>query len=351
MKNVKRIILPLMVGALMVFAFTACHSHEPEWKIDTEMHRKECSCGEISEEGEHSFEENVCTVCGAERKTDDNMTDIIEITNDYGDWVQRLYLDEEGAFSGEDTAEYTYDKDGNKLSEKIYSNESLETSAEYAYGSDGLTYKKYETEYYPDSEYVYEYNEYGDSLGYVGYDEDGNITESVRSEYITDEKGELIGEKVYENDVLTQEMKYAAGNDGQEDYLYITENVLYGEDGSKTVETYDEAGELIREAFYGADGKKAYEYDVEYLYDDEGNLTATEKREKGVLKQKLIYEYDEEGYVKLEKTYEGDRLVKEVEYTATDFYMYESKITTYNEDGTATVEVFDENGNLTEIEE
>ena len=347
MKNVKRIMLPLMICALLVLAFTACHSHEAEWKIDTEKHWKECSCGEISEEGVHSFEDSVCTVCGAAMIVNEDETERLEISNGYGDWTQRLYFDNEGNFSAEDVAEYTYDEDGNKLTDKIYNGDFLTSSGEYAYDSEGFTYKKYVTEYHDDgSEIVYEYNETNDNLGYVVYDEEGNAVESIRSEYITDENGELVGERVYENDVLSQEMKYAAGNDGEEEYFYIVENVLYDEDGSKTVETYDEAGELIKEAFYDGDGEKIYDYDIEYFYDDEGNPTSVEKSEKGELKEKTVYEYDENGNIPGEKIYEGNRLVREVEYAETDFYMYESKIIIYNEDGTTTVEEYDETGEL-----
>lgn len=372
MKNVKRIILPLLLCALVTAVFTACHSHNPEWKIDTEKHWKECSCGEVSEEGEHSFESDVCTVCGAERTAEDGILTDMQVFNHYGDWTQKLYFDEEGNYTWENRAEYTYDKDGNKLTEKIYADDELNSSADYDYESEGLTYRKYETEYHGDgSKTVYEYNETGDSLGYVAYDEKGNVINTVRSEYITDENGELVGEKVYENDVLTEEMKYAAGSDGEEEYLYVTERVLYDEDGSKTVEGYDESGEIIREALYDADGKKVSDYDIEYILDDDGNLTAVEKRENGELKQKTLYEYDgndniksektyegdklvgevkyeydEYGNIQAEKTYEGDRLVKEVQYAESDFYMYEAKIITYNQDGTTTVEEFDEAGEL-----
>ncbi|MBQ7116699.1 MAG: hypothetical protein IJN88_00660 [Clostridia bacterium] len=347
MKSVKRIGITFMLCALVTVAFTACHSHNHEWKIDTEMHRKECSCGETIQEGEHSFESDVCTVCGAERVLSDGVLTDMQVFNSYGDWTQKLYFDEEGNYTWENRAEYTYDKDGNKLTEKIYTDDVLLSSAEYDYDSAGLTYKKYETEYHDDgSSIVYEYNESGDNLGYVVYDEKGNATEDVRSEYITDEKGELIGEKVYENDILSKEMKYAAGNDGEEDYLYIVEAVLYNDDGSKSVEEYDESGELIREAYYDSDGSRVYSYDLEYFYDEEDNPTAIEKKENGVLKEKIIYEYDENGNIQYEKTYEGDRLVKEVQYAESDFYMYEAKIITYNEDGTATVEEFDEEGEL-----
>ncbi len=349
MKNVKRIILPLLLCALVTVVFTACHSHTPEWKIDADSHWKECACGEISEKGEHTFDLDICTVCGAERKTEDGKVTEMGVWNDYGDWIQWLYFDEEGNLKNETSAEYTYDETGNKLTDILYEDGVLVSSGEYEYNSEGFTFKKYETEYYEDgTKCVYEYNENGDSLGYVLYDEEGKKTESYRSEYITDEKGDLTGEKVYENDVLTQEIKYAFANDGEEDYLYAQEVATYAEDGSKTVEKYDENGDTVQELFYNADGEKLYAYDLEYFYDDDGNLTVIEKREEGVLKQEVIYEYDDEGNIIAEKTYEGDKLIKESLYTAAENFMYESKIITYNDDGTTTVEEYDENGELIE---
>ncbi len=347
MKLIKRIILPVLICALMLFAFTACHSHNPTWRIDKDSHWKECDCGEISEKGAHTFENEVCTLCGAEKKTEDGKITEIGIGNDYGDWVQWLYFDEDEAQSSECFAEYTYDKDGNKLTDKIYEDGQLISSGEFEYDDQGLTYKKYETEYYEDgTKCVNEFNESGDSLGYVLYDEEGNPAESYRSEYITDEKGDLVGEKVYENDVLIKEMKYASANDGEEDYLYITEETNYSDDGSKTVEIYDESGDIIKELSFDTEGEKIYEYDLEYFFDNEGNLTSVEKREGGVLKQEIVYEYGEEGELISEKTYEGDRLIREAQYEEAEYYSYEAKVITYNEDGTTTVEEFDETGEL-----
>ncbi len=347
MKNVKRIGITFLLCMLMMTAFTACHSHNPQWKIDKESHWKECECGEITEMGEHSFEADICTVCGAERKTEDGILTDMGVWNDYGDWTQWLYFDEEGNLTGESSVEYTYDENGNKLTDKLYEDGQFVSSGEYEYGSEGMTFKKYETEQYEDgSKCVYEYNESGDSLGYVLYDEDGNMAESYRTEYVTDKEGNLLGEKVYENEHLSQEIKYASASNEEEDYLYAEEVATYSEDGSKFVEKYDENGDIIAELSYDAEGKKVYEYDLEYFYDEDGNHVSTEKRQDGVLKQEVIYEYDEEGNLTSEKTYEGDRLIKEIQYAEAEYFFYEAKVITYNEDGTTTVEEYDENGEL-----
>lgn len=347
MKNVKRILPVFMICALMMLAFTGCHSHNPEWRIDKDSHWKECSCGEISEKGEHSFELEICTVCGTERKAQEGLLTDMCLYNEYGDWVQILYFDEEENLYAESEAEYNYDKNGNKLSERMYDDGVLITSCEYDYDSNGLTYRKYETEHMEDgSKTVIEYNEHGDNLGSISYDAEGKQTESYRSEYITDDEGELIGEKVYENDILTKEMKYAEGNDGGEEYLYITEMTEYSQDGTKRTEIYNENGEVIKEIAYNEEGEKLYAYDLEYLYDDEENLTAIEKKEKGVVRQKIVYEYDDDGGISAEKTYEGDRLIKEAFYSEGENFFYESKIIIYNEDGTSTVEEYNENGEM-----
>lgn len=347
MKNVKRTGITLLLCTLILTVFTACHSHNPQWRIDKNSHWKECECGEISENGEHSFESDKCAVCGAERKTEDGVLTDMGVWNEYGDWVQWIYYDEEGNVTGESTAEYTYDKEGNKLTDKLYEDGQFVSSGEYEYDSEGMTFKKYETEQYEDgSKCVYEYNESGDSLGYVLYDEEGNVAESYRTEYVTDKNGNLTGERTYENDTLSQEIKYASGKNEEEEFLYAEEVAAYSEDGSKTVEKYDENGELISESSYDAEGKKLYEYDLEYFYDEEGNHVSTEKREKGELKQEIIYEYDDEGNLASEKTYEGDRLIKEVQYAESEYFFYEAKVITYNEDGSKTVEEYDENGEL-----
>lgn len=348
MKKVKRISVPVLICALLLILFTGCHSHSMDsWKIDKDSHRKECSCGETAEIGEHTFDTDVCTVCGAERSYEDGVLTGMGVWNDYGDWTQWLYFDEAGNVISDSAADYTYDKAGNKLTDKIYEDGVLVSSAEYDFDSDGMTFKKYETEYYEDgSKCVYEYNESGDSMGYEVYDENGTKTESYRSEYITDEKGELVGEKVYENDVLIQEMKYAAGNDGTEEFLYITEMASYDEDGARTVEIYDENGEVIKELGYDAEGTKLYDYELKYIYDAAANLVAIEKVENGEVKQEIKYEYNSDGALISEKTYEGEKLLKEAEYTTTDEFTYESKVIIYNEDGTTTVQEYDEYGEL-----
>ena len=150
MKNIKRTVLALLLCTLILLTFTACHSHNPEWRIDKDRHWQECECGEISLEGEHSFELEICTVCGAERKTQDGAVTDIALFNEYGDWTQWLYFDAEGNYVYESSAEYTYDKNGNKLTDIIYDDGVVSSSGEYVYDSEGYTYKKYVTESYED---------------------------------------------------------------------------------------------------------------------------------------------------------------------------------------------------------
>ena len=105
---------------------------------------------------------------------------------------------------------------------------------------------------------------------------------------------------------------------------------------------------MIQQISYDAQGNKLYTYDVEYFFDDDGNHVATEKREKGVLKEEEIHEYDEEGYLLSSKTYVGDKLTEEAVYTVRENSSGLSKIITYNDDGTTTVEEYDEYGNVIE---
>ncbi len=349
MKMFKRIFLPVLICIIITFAFTACHSHNPEWRVDKDSHWRECECGEISELAEHSFELDICAVCSAERKTEDGKITEINVFNDYGDWIQQIFYDEDENPIGEYTARYTYDENGNKLSEDVYDGQELYVSCEYEYGSDGFTYKKYESEPTGDGgKYVIEFDENGDPVGTYEYDADGNMIEARRSEYLTDENGELVGEKVYINDVLSKEMKYASGSDGEEEYFYISEETNYSDDGSKLVEVYDEDGDVVREIAYDSAGEKLYDYELEYFYNDDGYETLIEKRENGVLRQEIVFEYDDEGNITAEKLYEDNKLLKESVYTAAENYFYVSKIITYNPDGTTSVEEYDEYDEIAE---
>ena len=73
--NLIKSLSAILVFAVALFCLGGCvdltsfHVHDFKWKMDSIGHFKECDCGEISDEGEHSFSlrsdfKGECTSCG-----------------------------------------------------------------------------------------------------------------------------------------------------------------------------------------------------------------------------------------------------------------------------------------------
>ncbi len=59
----------LISAGQTVEKLTETHKHSyGEWQVDGDHHFRECACGETDGYGEHTYENGVCTVCGAKEK-------------------------------------------------------------------------------------------------------------------------------------------------------------------------------------------------------------------------------------------------------------------------------------------
>lgn len=171
---------------------------------------------------------------------------------------------------------------------------------------------------------VYFFDAHDNWVRCIHYDKDGNTTEDT-VEYTYFEDGNIDYMKLYKDGKLFYEGDYEITS---ENYNYEKISTEYSEDGSKIVVEVDEKGDVQREAKYKADGTVEYEY-------------------------KTIHTYNEKGKKDTEKTYDGEKLIREVKWVALfeDSWgggSYKKEVTIYNADGTTTVKVYNENDELIE---
>lgn len=216
----------------------------------------------------------------------------------------------------QDTTTYTYDENGNELSE-----ENASYQRAYEYDADGHCIKYIETRTYGDTTFTQTttmtYDENGklisqtdesDDSSYVSeytYDDKGNQIKYVRTnsndpedvstyENIFDENGNII------KSVSTGREYY---NNSVSEYTFDSE----GRQITKRIETDAEGNELISESIYCGGGfinLSGYEYKSnntpvtytsEVKYDDKGNPTNIVKTYDDGTSAEEVYEFDENG--------------------------------------------------------
>jgi hypothetical protein len=192
------------------------------------------------------------------------------------------------------------DEKGNALSEeKFYGDDSGEKTLYEYDGKDNITKITY-------------FDEEGELSSYVKvtYDEKGDVIEKVTF----DAKNNQTGKNTYSKpaDHQIEEIEF----DGSEKMIAKT-LIKFTEDGKElsTIQTnptgklisgqqniYDEKGNIIKRIY-----KDFYSKSLNYSYNEKDQLTSQELfDDNGSLLRKNIFEYDEEGNVSAEQTYEMD---------------------------------------------
>lgn len=335
----KRNLVFTLILTCTLILLTACgghsHSASSNWTCDLENHWHTCECGEQLDYAAHTIEDDICTVCGSEIAHFEDGSALLITYNEHGDCTQVASYTADGSLDSEELTEYTYDADGNMLSQKTTLNGVPTFESEYALNDSGETYLIKESFYYEDgARDVSEYDENQNLLRSCAYDSDGNVL--YASEYEYSLEANWMGEKLYEGDLLISEQEYLLDEDGIQTTI---RSVYYNEDGSSSVTEYDEHGNEILSGSYDAEGHAENLVRYENEYDAEGNQT-------------------------LRRTYEGDRLTEEMEFwfgsDEDGSWSMSGKTTTYHEDGTKTVSdrdldatwsseiTYDANGNVIE---
>ena len=207
---------------------------------------------------------------------------------------------------------FTYDANDNLLTQEYLSSNGKKNCTKKIYNSDGNLLEVYEGDDWDDLHTERE-NIYEDGIltKEIWYEDEGGIWEIYYYEY--------------ENDLLTVKRKCS-----EDDYEYRRWTYTYDENGvltmmtdvmyeHKTVEFYDEAGNVLRREYYAAEDKlsgidvcyygpygleESFRYDEngyeeshgKSYYDDNGNCIKTvDVDKKGKEQIKSISEYDEAG--------------------------------------------------------
>ena len=167
--------------------------------------------------------------------------------NEYGDPVRSRNTYDDGTVWSDTTYEYEY-KDGTKVWSKQYSFGVLEI--ESCYNENESCVK--ETEYLADgSTIVSLYADNGDPISATTYAADGSLLTVTAYEYIYDDEYGQREIRMYTDGVLTEEIHFLY----DEELSFIGhQEITYHEDGTRTVEEYDDWFELVRIIVYDADG-------------------------------------------------------------------------------------------------
>ncbi len=292
----------ILMALIMIAALTACSSHSHtetgNWEVDAAEHWKVCGeCGEKTQTGEHTLnDESKCTVCNSEIMDWGDSASVFTY-DEHDNIVRTAEYDADGQLVSETVSEYAYDANGNLLKCKETVDGRLNSETEYTV-SDGESIDAKYTQYNEDgSKFINEYDGNGNVIKLIDYDAEGNVT-------------------------LQADSEYAQKSDGEWYEKSATETYT---DGTKIETEYDEQHNATSRLVYDADG----------------NVTTTEKWE---------YTYDESGLIAKEKEYADGTLCKEIAYkiVAEDdgVFSYPETVTTYNEDGSKTVCVYDENNEV-----
>lgn len=167
--------------------------------------------------------------------------------NQYGDTTLSQITDAEGNLLLDATYEYEYDG-GVMLWSKQYDQGQL-VYEEYC-TEDGLTAKT--VEYVEDGAVtVTMHNENGDPILATTTAVDGSILSEAIFTYVYSETGDQLESRMFVDGVLAEEAIYH-----YDEELGFTglQRTIWHEDGSRTVEDYDDFFDLIRSTVYDADG-------------------------------------------------------------------------------------------------
>lgn len=296
--------LALLGVCLMAAVLTACrsaeadgHVHAPsDWMRDPKQHWQECACGEKLDEGAHSMQDVVCSVCGSEIWAyDDGMTDIYNYS-ETGEPTRNSVYDADGNLLDDYVYLYEYDAEGRMLRMETYYFDKLVEEVDFAVSADGESIPSLQIGYYDEgARSVNEYDEYGNVVRMAGYNADDELIFEETISFVYDDQGNVLSD--------TRAGLYADGSS----YLYV----------------HNEHGDQVKCIFREADGSIVYDLTCEFVY-------------------------DENGYMLYSVTYDGERLLDEAEYKLIEdeygTWSCPVLVTEYMEDGSYTVYEYDENG-------
>ncbi|MBE6582440.1 MAG: hypothetical protein E7648_04155 [Ruminococcaceae bacterium] len=250
---------------------------------------------------------------------EDGGKEITVYNSDY-DIVSRIGYDADGDIVKNETYEYEYDEYGNKINEKTYSNGVLMMEEKYTFDKDNnMTLEE-----------TYENGVLVESWEYLP-DSRGGTYAAIRTTYESDGGKRVIN--YLENGSISLDIRYNADGSYFHYFAYTEEK---NADGTVTTYTRDENGKLLYEYREGANGTR-----IENIaYYSNGSKSVEFYDEDGDLERRC--EYDKDGNLTSEIIYGEDYNV----ISETHYHDEGKTVITHNGDGTITREVFDKDGKL-----
>jgi len=333
-------LLPLLL-ILLALLTAACAEEAAlpvfEWERDPLTHWQLDENGAPVNQGDHTpGDMMICTICGSEVWDWGDGTVIITDYDEYYN-VLRCTVYEAGEMTSELTyalvcyetgmiqtqteyldgvlaCRYEYDENGNCVHYIAYDEAgapSSETFTDYAQDADGWYYAcRTATTFATGEAFLEECNQYGDTTLNRITDADGTVLFDATYEYGYENYAKLWC-KTYESGVLTREDYYS------EEGL-IARSVDYNPDGERTEILNNEYGDPISVVIYTADDSVLSEMIFAYVYAETGEQLEARTFTDGLLTEEALYRYDEEGsFTGSQVTTwfpDGGRIVQEYNY-------------------------------------
>lgn len=334
-------LLPLL---LILLTLAACALAEDpalpvfEWERDPLTHWQLDENGAPVNQGGHTLGDMMtCTVCGCEVWDWGDGTVIINDCDEYynvlrctvyeagemtSELTYALVCDETGMvqtqieyIDGVLACRYEYDENGNCVHYIAYDEEgapSSETFTDYAQDADGWYYAcRTATTFATGESFLEECNQYGDTTLNRIIDADGTLLFDTTYEYGYEYNKKLWCKTYDDSGMLTAEDFY------NEEGL-ITRSIDYNSNGERTEILNNEYGDPISVVSYTADGSVLSELIFAYVYAETGEQLEARIFTDGLLTEEGLYRYDEEGnYTGSQATTwlpDGGRIVREYNY-------------------------------------
>lgn len=284
---------------------TDTNSESTEWDRDVNEHWQVSKNGKKKKTSKHDTVDNVCSVCRSEIwEYEDGSADIYNYT-EQGSFLRLTSYDADGNITMDTRYEYEYDENGHVVLEKQYDFDTLVQEIEYVVSFEGESIMAMQTFYSEDGsrniyecdgngnvvreifcdtegfewvkvEYAYtylseddffmstkieyfddgtkhiiDYNTYGDTIHWYGFDAYGSSEFDIHYEYEYDDNGNMTYSNEYSGSILTNEYEYALDSAGNS---YCVKETVYNEDESVTYIEYDENLEITSNTTHDASG-------------------------------------------------------------------------------------------------
>ncbi len=255
---------------------------------------------------------------------DEEFVDMEVLFDDDGNIIEEIKYDSTGEI--EEKNSYTFNSNGKLLTHTLlYALDDATEKRVLTRNEKGLLIS--EIKYYGDDtgeKTEYEYDEKDNVTAIIRYDEEGLLISREEIKY--DEKGNINDRTTFNQDkVILSKITFSLSENNQveenefdEKGVLVSKTLLkFNENGKElsslqttpqgkliasVQNTYDERGNIIEKIY-----KDFYSKTLKYSYNEKDNLTIQELYDdNGLLLRKNMFEYDEDGNVVAEQTYEMD---------------------------------------------